>query len=134
MVIRLAHDGLADELAAGTAFQLKANVLCAQRGEQELKVDIYMSQKDGKRPGVLVVHGGAWRYGDRRQLRHYCRQLAQRGYVAYAVDYRLAPEHKFPAQMEDCRDAVRWIRTHESCWGRSIAGGGLEILRSISAT
>ena len=40
----------------------------------------------------------------------YARSLAKRGYVCFAINYRLAPKHKSPAQTEDCRDAVRWIR------------------------
>ena len=39
-------------------------------------------------------------------------RLAASGYVAVAITYRLAPDHKFPAQIEDCKSAVRWMRTH----------------------
>ena len=60
----------------------------------------------------MVVHGGAWRSGNRQQLRTYAKELAKRGIVCFAIDYRLAPEHKFPAQIEDCREAVKWIRAN----------------------
>ncbi len=62
--------------------------------------------------GVLVVHGGAWRSGSRTQLTMYAKSLARRGFACFSIDYRLAPKHKSPAQIEDCRDAVRWIRQH----------------------
>ena len=44
----------------------------------------------------------------------YAKSLARRGFSCFAIDYRLAPKHKSPAQIEDCRDAVRWIRQHAS--------------------
>ena len=72
------------------------------------------AMKKGEHPAVLVVHGGAWRSGNRKQLRAYATALAERGFVCFAIDYRLAPKHKFPAQIEDCRAAVKWIRENAS--------------------
>ena len=71
-----------------------------------------MPRGDGPFPAVLVVHGGAWRAGSRTQLTMYAKSLARRGFACFSIDYRLAPRHKSPAQIEDCRDAVRWIRQH----------------------
>jgi len=79
-------------------------------GERELLLDAYIPNDDGPHPAVLVVHGGGWRYGSRRQLRGYAKSLAKRGFSCFAIDYRLAPKHKFPAQIEDCRSALKWIR------------------------
>ena len=77
---------------------------------KKLKLDAYVPKGDGPFPGVLVVHGGAWRTGSRTQLTMYAKSLARRGFSCFAINYRLAPKHKSPAQIEDCRDAVRWIR------------------------
>ncbi|MCA9260538.1 MAG: alpha/beta hydrolase [Planctomycetales bacterium] len=79
---------------------------------KSLLLDAYVPDTDGDRPAVIVVHGGAWRMGDRKQLAAYAQALASRGCVCFAIDYRLAPEHKFPAQIEDCRSAVKWVRRH----------------------
>lgn len=97
--------------SAEKAFVLTEAVTYAEVGERKLLCDIYTPNADGPHPGMLVVHGGAWRSGNRRQLRGYCTALAERGFVCYAIDYRLAPQHKFPAQIDDCRAALKWMRT-----------------------
>ena len=93
-------------------FVIKRNVEYARVGEARLLLDAYVPKRKTPMPGVLVVHGGAWRFADKTELAFYARELAERGFVAFAIDYRLAPTHKFPAQIDDCRSAVRWIRTN----------------------
>lgn len=93
-------------------FKLSEGVTYHQVAERKLLCDIYQPESEGLHPGMLVVHGGAWRSGNRRQLRGYCRALAERGFVCFAIDYRLAPKHKFPAQIDDCRAALKWMRQH----------------------
>ena len=99
------------------AYKLTEGVVYAEKGGRELKVDIYASKKDGLKPAVLIVHGGAWKSGNRKQLKRYADPLARRGYVTFAIDYRLAPTHKFPAQIEDCRSAVQFIRKNAEKFG-----------------
>ena len=88
------------------------NIVYKEIDGETLKLDAYIPEGDGPFPAILVVHGGAWRLGSKGQLAMYARSLAKRGYVCFAINYRLAPKHKSPAQTEDCRDAVRWIRQH----------------------
>ncbi len=59
-----------------------------------------------KWPVVLMIHGGAWTAGDKSYDRVHARKLAARGYVVVVINYRLAPAHKFPAQLDDCRLAL----------------------------
>ena len=75
-------------------------------------LDLFLPKDDGKslRPAVIVIHGGAWRSGDKRQLRNLAELFARRGYVAVAINYRLAPKWSYPAQLDDCQRAVRWLR------------------------
>jgi acetyl esterase/lipase len=75
-------------------------------------LDLFLPKEDGKslRPAVIVIHGGAWRSGDKRQLRNLAELFARRGYVAAAINYRLAPKWSYPAQLDDCQRAVRWLR------------------------
>jgi hypothetical protein len=61
---------------------------------------------------VVVVHGGGWLGGSRTDLHGLLQQLSRMGFVAMSVDYRLAPAARFPAQIEDVKCAVRWLRSH----------------------
>lgn len=97
-----------------TSFEIQEKITYSTVGDRELLLDAFIPHADGRHPAVLVVHGGAWRSGNRKQLRAYATTLAEHGFVCFAIDYRLAPEHKFPAQIEDCRMAVRWIRKNAS--------------------
>jgi acetyl esterase/lipase len=92
--------------------EMREKIVYSKVGDRELLLDAFVPKREGNLPAVLVVHGGAWRSGNRQQLRTYAKELAKRGIVCFAIDYRLAPEHKFPAQIEDCREAVKWIRAN----------------------
>ena len=94
----------------GPAIEVRASVAYRQADDATLTADIYLPAGPGEYPGVLVVHGGAWLAGSKGRMRHIATALAERGYVAVAINYRLAPKHKFPAQLDDCRAAVCWMR------------------------
>jgi acetyl esterase len=65
------------------------------------------------RPAVTYFHGGGWVQGDLETHHGFCARLALRsGAMVVAVDYRLAPEHKFPAAVDDCFSAYLWLRAH----------------------
>ncbi|MBI1322136.1 alpha/beta hydrolase fold domain-containing protein [bacterium] len=98
---------------------VQTDVTFAQRSSGPLKLDIYRTREAASSntsakpgPAILVIHGGSWKSGDRKQLGLYAASLARRGYVTYAVEYRLAPKHPWPAQWEDVRDAVLWLKKH----------------------
>jgi acetyl esterase/lipase len=76
----------------------------------EIPVRIYWPEKDGPFPGVVYLHGGGWVICDLDTHDNVCRAISKRaGAVVVSVDYRLAPEHKFPAALEDSLDATRWV-------------------------
>jgi acetyl esterase/lipase len=81
-------------------------------GACEIKADVYGTSADSVRPVVIWIHGGALIMGDRggvdRRLRE---QLLKAGYALVSIDYRLAPETKLPAIVEDLQDAYHWVRT-----------------------
>ena len=63
-----------------------------------------------RRPALVLVHGGSWLGGDRGSMGEEAGWLAQRGYVTFTVDYRLAPTYRYPAAVDDVRRFVRWLR------------------------
>ena len=67
------------------------------------------------RAAILSIHGGGWRGGDKRdaQWRASCEWLASEGFVVFQANYRLAPEHPFPAAIDDVRAVLRWMRDAE---------------------
>jgi acetyl esterase len=75
---------------------------------------VYASQAGAAvRPTVAYFHGGGWVQGDLETHHGLCARLARHAdAVVVAIDYRLAPEHKFPAAVEDCFAAYRWLRSH----------------------
>lgn len=89
------------------------DIVYTKVGDQELKLDLARpASGDGPFPAVLVIHGGAWRGGDKASSRPLLVQFAQRGYVAISPQYRFCPKETFPAQVHDVKAAVRWLRTH----------------------
>ena len=70
------------------------------------------AKADGKLPVLVYIHGGGWAGGNKRDLNQAIKDAAARGYLAVSVGYRLAPKHLFPAQVEDAKCAVRWLRAH----------------------
>lgn len=87
------------------------NVVYGQAGPRKLLADIFVPQTGkGPFPAVVVVHGGGWLNGDKTKFRALAIALAERGYVTMAVGYRLGHEAKFPAGIQDCNAAVRFLR------------------------
>jgi acetyl esterase len=78
-------------------------------GPPDVPVRIYRPAGDGPLPALLYMHGGGWILGDLEGADWTCRQLsAQAGCAVVSVDYRLAPEHPYPAPLEDCLAVLRW--------------------------
>lgn len=95
------------------AVREELNVVYGHAGGEDLQLDIF-APKDvaGPFPGVVILHGGGWAKGSHEFFRPLGGALASRGYVAASVGYRLAPRHKFPAQIQDAKCAVRWLRAN----------------------
>ena len=89
------------------------NVEYSNADDQHLQLDIARPAKaDGPLPCILCIHGGGFRAGNRHGYDGLCIRLAQLGYVAATVEYRLAPKYQYPAAIYDCKAAVRWLRAN----------------------
>jgi acetyl esterase/lipase len=101
------------------------NVVYGKAGGQELKLDLSRPKKaepkdakpDRGLPCVVVIHGGGWAQGSKEGHDDVTWLFAQHGYVAATVGYRLAPAHVFPAQVQDVKCAVRFLRAHAGDYG-----------------
>lgn len=120
------------------------DITYAKTPEQELKLDVYRPKSGGdKLPACVLVHGGGWTGGNKEKFRPLAIALAEKGYVVANIEYRLAPAAKYPAGVQDCSLAVRWVRANAmrfgldpqriGAWGGS-AGGHLVGLLAAAPT
>jgi acetyl esterase/lipase len=80
-------------------------------GRRPLHADVFRPEPDvSLRTAVILLHGGAWRFGSRADVVPYAKLLARHGFVAVAAEYRLLGEAAFPAQLDDVRDVIAWVR------------------------
>jgi acetyl esterase/lipase len=117
------------------------DIVYVRYGAIEPKLDVYLpSERKGRLPVVMWIHGGGWRQGSKDKPP--AARLTQRGYAVVSIQYRLSGVAKFPAQIHDCKIAVRWVRANAerygfdpdriAAWGAS-AGGHLAALLGTSA-
>lgn len=84
--------------------------------ERSLRLDLYLP--DGRArpfPVIVYIHGGAWREGSKAHPRAL--RFLSEGYAVASVGYRLSQEAIFPAQIHDCKAAIRWLRAHADAYG-----------------
>lgn len=142
-----AANGLAGESNPATGEITAFNNLRYREGaSKQWVLDLAMPKKlDGKaRPAIVVIHGGGWLEGDKSSFTTAEHQtpanivdFAKLGFVAVTINYRMSGEAPFPAALDDCRSAVRWLRAHAGeyhidpdhigAYGNS-AGGHLALL------
>lgn len=94
-------------------FVFEPNIAYGTGGGEKLLLNLARPvEGQGPFPAVVFIHGGAWQGGNKDLHSPQIKELAARGYVALSIGYRLAPKHPHPAQIEDCKCAVRWLRAH----------------------
>jgi acetyl esterase/lipase len=93
--------------------RIERDLTYGKGGTVDLKLDLALpAEGKGPFPAVLCLHGGGWRGGSRQQLDGLIKLLAQKGFVAATASYRLTDKAPFPAQIQDCKAAVRWLRAN----------------------
>jgi acetyl esterase/lipase len=89
------------------------DIVYTKAGTTELKLDLVRPRDgEGLFPAVLVIHGGAWRQGNKADVRPMLAEFVRHGYVAVAPQYRFCPKDAFPSQVHDVKAAVRWIKSN----------------------
>ena len=101
--------------------EVTTNVPYSDAGDVGLFLDIYRprDRASGPRPAVVLIHGGGWVQGDKSWEASLADRLTRAGFVAVAIDYRLATDagSRYPAQVDDVQRAVRWVRAHAREYG-----------------
>jgi acetyl esterase/lipase len=111
-------------------------------GHERQKLDLYLPEKsDRPAPLIIWIHGGGWQGGSKENALPLRQGWVERGYAIASINYRLSGHAVFPAQIEDCKAAIRWLRAHAAqyhidptrfgVWGSS-AGGHLAALVGTS--
>lgn len=119
---------------APSGIRAERDIVYAKIGDRELKLDLYLPEGQAAKPRPLIVwiHGGAWRAGTKDQTP--IMPMVREGYAGASVGYRYTQEAPFPANVQDCKAAIRWLRANAAkynidpnrigIWGSS-AGGHL---------
>ena len=115
------------------------NIIFAKTPERELRLDVFTPKGVKQPPLIVYIHGGGWKTGDRKSL--FAKSLTADGFAVASIDYRFAREAKFPAQIFDCKGAIRWLRANADRYGYDpkriavmgeSAGGQLAVLLGTS--
>jgi acetyl esterase/lipase len=101
----------AQKLKVPDSVIFETDIEFANADNQHLKLDMARPKAESSPlPAIVCIHGGGFRAGSRQTYDALCIRLAQEGYVAVTVSYRLAPKYQFPAAVHDVKEAVRWLR------------------------
>lgn len=79
---------------------------------QALQADLYLPERQGAAPAILMVHGGGWQRRSREDMAWLAETLAGHGFMVMNIDHRFAPEYRFPAQLHDLQVAMQWLHDH----------------------
>ena len=121
---------------------IEDNIKIGTTGSRDLTGDLFCPPEgEANGSGIVIIHGGGWREGDKNQLRGYGILLAREGFTCLSASYRLSQEEIWPAQIQDVNCAIRYIRANSNklkidpnrigVTGNS-AGGHLSLMSALS--
>jgi acetyl esterase/lipase len=97
---------------------VQKDLVYASPGGRNLHLDLYLPDRTtGPLPIVMFIHGGGWIFGDKEMFRDAASYLAQQGFAAATIEYRLSNERIYPAAVDDSKAAVRWLRNNAVRFG-----------------
>ena len=96
--------------------QVQRDIVYANVDGVTLSMDVYQPQLAQPTPSIVVIHGGSWRGGVKGDFQAVTQHWVAQGYTVFDLNYRLAPEHRFPAAIEDVYCALQFIEDHHQRW------------------
>ncbi len=107
---------LAPEVTA--SLEAHPGLVYARYGQREMQLDLWKPKTASQPlPAIICIHGGGWYKGERSSMANLAQALAAQGFVTATISYRLSGEAKFPAAMQDCKAAVRFLRANAAKFG-----------------
>jgi len=99
--------------------KIDEDIVVARAGDRNLMVDVFRpARPSGLVPGILFLPGGSWFTANRSSIKdRFGVPLAEKGYVCVVGEYRVASEAPWPAQIQDVKTIIRWMRANSSKWG-----------------
>ena len=99
--------------------KVERDLVYGEVDDRQLQLDLYLPKEPIAEPipCIIVIHGGGWRSGNETRFASKAAWFADHGLAAACIGYRLLPSVKFPAPVEDCKAAVRWVRTNADKYG-----------------
>jgi acetyl esterase/lipase len=95
----------------------RRDVVFGSGGGRDLLCDVYLPEQATKRTAVIHLHGGGFRGGSKQMMAPKVQAYLRLGYICVAPQYRLSGEAKWPAQLEDVKASVRWVRANVESLG-----------------
>jgi len=86
------------------------NVIYYKDKNRALHLDAFFNTSKKNNPGVIMIHGGGWRSGNKNQMRVLAQEITTKGYSCFAIEYRLSLEAKYPQAIYDVKNAIKFIK------------------------
>ena len=96
--------------------KIVSNLVYATRPTGDLHLDLYLPAAPAPHPLVIWIHGGGWKFGEKGWM-FYVRQLTGQGFAIASIQYRLSGTAKYPAAIDDCREALHWLEKKGAQYG-----------------
>lgn len=107
------------DLTVPANVEVVSDIVYAEYGDRQLKLDLCLPKPRPAEPvpGVIAIRGGGWQRGDKEGFAPIAANLAARGFAVASIEYRTVKETAFPACVNDCKAAVRWMRAEGTRYG-----------------
>ncbi len=86
------------------------NILYYKEKNRALHLDAFFNKKEKNNPGVIMIHGGGWKSGNKNQMQVLAQEITSKGYSCFAIEYRLSLEAKYPQAIYDVKNAIKFIK------------------------